>query len=116
MVGAPSFSQPYLCIQPTLQSASKTSYSSSVNFHLPISPLLFHKVVLTVSTNTPFLHTSATFHLNLFAYYHPNDIVQKIFSQYLIMMAQAAEPIMTYHCPNKVKMHHLLPMALPHIT
>ena len=40
MVGAPSFSQSYLCIQPyitPLQSGTKIHSSTSVNFHLPIS-------------------------------------------------------------------------------
>ena len=67
MVGTPSFSQPYLCIQSTLQSPPKIRSSTSVNFHLPIPPLLVHKIVLTILTNTPFLYTSAIFHLPLSA-------------------------------------------------
>ena len=39
MVGAPSFSQPILWIQATLQSLPWNSSFSSVNFHFPISPL-----------------------------------------------------------------------------
>ena len=42
MVGAPSFSQPDLCIQPTLQSQPRNSFSTSANSHLRI-PLLFTK-------------------------------------------------------------------------
>ena len=63
MLGAPSFSQSSLCIQPPLQSPTKIFSSNSVNFHLPFPPLLVHKIILTISTNTPFLYTSATFHL-----------------------------------------------------
>ena len=42
MLGAPSFSQPDLCIQPTLQSQPRNSFSTSANSHLRI-PLLFTK-------------------------------------------------------------------------
>ena len=61
MVGAPSFSQPYLCIYPPLQSPPKIRSSTSVNFHLPIPPLLLNKIILTIPTSTPFLCTSAIF-------------------------------------------------------
>ena len=80
MVSAPSFSQPYLCIQPMLQYPPKNRSSTSVNFHLPIPPLLVHKIILTISTNIPFFSASAVFHLPLFAYNHPNNPHQKIFS------------------------------------
>ena len=30
---------------------------SSANFHLPIQPLLIHKIILTIPTNTPFFYT-----------------------------------------------------------
>ena len=63
MVSAPSFSQPYLCIQPTVHSPPKTRSSTSDNFHLPTPPLLVHKIILTIPTNIPFLCTSI-FHLN----------------------------------------------------
>ena len=56
-------SQSYLCIQQLLQSATKIRSSTSVNFHLPIPPLLDHKIIFTIRTNTPFLYTSAIFHL-----------------------------------------------------
>ena len=79
MVGAPSFSQPILWIQPTLQSLPRNSSSSSVNFHFPISPLLVHKIILTIPTNTPFLYNSAIFHLHFFAQKHPNNLHQKYF-------------------------------------
>ena len=42
VVSAPSFSQPYLCMQPTLQSSPKKRSSTSVNFH-PFQPYLFTK-------------------------------------------------------------------------
>ena len=68
MVGAPSFSQPYLCIQLPWQSPPKTCSSSFVNFHLPISPLLHHKISFTIPNNTSFLSSSAIFHLLIFGY------------------------------------------------
>ena len=40
MVGAPSFSQFFLCMQPPLQSPPKIRSSPSVNFQLPILLLL----------------------------------------------------------------------------
>ena len=51
MVGAPSFSQPFLCIQPLLQTPPKIHSSTSVNFHLPIPFLLFNKPTLTIPSN-----------------------------------------------------------------
>ena len=79
MVDAPSFSQPYLCIQPPLQSTTKIVFSTSVNFHLPFPPLLFNKIILTVHANTPFLYTAAFFHLSIFSYNHPTNLHQKCF-------------------------------------
>ena len=79
MLGAPSFSQPILWIQPTLQSLQRNS-SSSVNFHFPISPLLVHKIILTIPTNTPFLYNSVIFHHPFFAYNYPNNPHQKYFT------------------------------------
>ena len=58
MVGAPSFPEPHLCIQPLLQPLPKIRSSTSVNFHLPIPLLLVHKIILTIPTNTTFLYTS----------------------------------------------------------
>ena len=79
MVSASLFSQPYQCIEPpTLQSPPKTQ-STSVNYHLAISPLLFHKIILTILFNTPFLYTSATFHLPIFAHNYPSNLHQNIF-------------------------------------
>ena len=79
MVGSPSFSQPYLCIQPPLQSPPKIFSSTLVNFHLPIPPLLFNKIILTTSTNTPFIYATAIFHLPIFGYNHPSNLHQKYF-------------------------------------
>ena len=59
MVSAPSFSQPYMCIQPPLQSPPNICSSTSVNFYLAIPPLLVHKIILTIPT--PFLYTSVVF-------------------------------------------------------
>ena len=75
IVGAPSFSQPYWCIQPPLQSPPKVRSSTLVSFDLPISPLLAHKIILTTPTNTHFLYTSAISHLPIIAYSHPNILL-----------------------------------------
>ena len=64
MVCTPSYSELYLCIQPSLQSPSITLSYTSVNFHVPILPLLVQKIILTIPTNTP--HTSANFQLRIF--------------------------------------------------
>ena len=64
------------CIQPPLQSPPKVRSSTLVKFHLPISPLLVHKIILTIPTNTPILH------LFTFAYNHPNSLYQKYFPYY----------------------------------
>ena len=79
MINDPSFSQTYLCIPSMLESPQKSHSSTSLNFHQPISPLLFHKIILTISTNIPFLYTSAIFHLPLFAYTQSNNLHQKHF-------------------------------------
>ena len=50
-----------------------------VNFHLPIPPLLFNKIILTTSTNTPFIYATAIFHLAIFGYNHPSNLHQKYF-------------------------------------
>ena len=55
MVSASSFSQPYFSIHPPLQFPPKIRFSTSVNFYFPIPPLLVHKIILTIPTNTPFL-------------------------------------------------------------
>ena len=49
VVGAPSSSQSYLCIQPSLQSPTKFCSSTPVSFHLFISPSSDHKIILTIS-------------------------------------------------------------------
>ena len=68
MVSALSFSQPYLCIQATLQSPPENRLTTSVNFHLPIPLLLVRKIILTIPSNITFPYTSAIFHQTLFAY------------------------------------------------
>ena len=79
MVGASSFSEPYLCKKSPLHSATKICSSTSANFHLPIPPLLLHKFLLTIPTNISFLYTSPMFDFPAFAYYHPNNIYQNLF-------------------------------------
>ena len=59
MLASPWFSQPYLWIQPTLQSPSKIHTSTSFNFYLPIPPLLVHKIILTITTNSFSLYLSS---------------------------------------------------------
>ena len=51
MVGAPLFSQSSMCMQPPQQSPRKTHSFTSVNFHLPIPPLLDNKIIFTIPTN-----------------------------------------------------------------
>ena len=62
---------------PTI-SIKKCSFFS-VNFHLPIPPILVRKIILTIPTKTLFLYTSAIFHLPTFGYNHPNNQHQKYF-------------------------------------
>ena len=59
MLGTPWFSQPYLWIEPTLQSSPKIHSSTSFNFYLPIPPLLVHKIILTIPTNSLSLYLSS---------------------------------------------------------
>ena len=73
MVSAPSFSKPYLCIQPPLQFPLKIRSSASGNFHLLILLLLVHKIIPTIPNNSPFLYTSAIFYLLIFAYNQPSQ-------------------------------------------
>ena len=73
-----------------LQSLPTNSSSSSVNFHFPISPLLVHKIILTIPFNTRFLYNSAIFHHPLFAYNHPKNLHQKYFPTSNVMSIQAA--------------------------
>ena len=80
MVGAPSFSQLYLCIQPLYNLHQKSvPLLALVNFHLPIPELLFNKSILTISANTPFLYNSGIFHLPIFACNHPAIYTKNIF-------------------------------------
>ena len=74
MVGAPSFSQSYLYLQPALQSPTKIYFSTSANFHLSILPLIVHKIILTIPYNTPILNTSVIFQLLIFPYNLPNNL------------------------------------------
>ena len=57
----------------------KIHSSTSFKFHLPIPPLLVHKFILTIPTNTSFLYTSPIFNFPIFPYYHANNLNQKCF-------------------------------------
>ena len=63
----------------TLKYRLKVCSSTSVDFYLPIPPLLVHKIILTISNNTLFLCTFEIFHFPIFAYNHPNSLHQKYF-------------------------------------
>ena len=41
-----------LCIQPSLQCSPNICSSTSVNFQLPVLPLLVQEIILTIPTNT----------------------------------------------------------------
>ena len=88
MVGAPLFSQPYLCIKPPRPSPPNMRFSTSVNFILPILPLLLNKIVLTIPNSTPFLYTSAMFHFLIFAYNCSSNLHPK-YLPYLSHLANA---------------------------
>ena len=70
-------------MQPLLQSPPKIRSSTSVNFHLPIRPLPFNKIILTIPTNTLFLYISAIFNLPIFKCNHPSNLHQ-IYFPYLL--------------------------------
>ena len=84
IVGAFSFSQTYLCLQPKIRSAT------SVILHHRTLPLLFHKVIFTIPTNTTFLYTSAIFQLPIFACSQPYNLRQNYFS-YLSLLSQSID-------------------------
>ena len=73
-----------------------------VNFHLPILPLLVHRIIFAVPTNSLFLYTSTILHLLIFGYSHPNNLHQKYFS-YLSHLANSGcangpGGLGVYHC------------------
>ena len=57
---------------------------SSANSRLPTPLLIAPKIILTISTNTPFFYTSALFHLPIFPYSDPYK-----FFPYLIHLANS---------------------------
>ena len=83
MKGTPSFLQPYLWIQPMLQSPPKIHSSTPVNFHLPIAPLFVPKIILTIPLTLPF-SISQQFFTSLFlrttipAIYTKNHCVKSV--------------------------------------
>ena len=80
MVGAPSFSQPILWIQPTLQSYQETVPFLQSIFTSLNSPLLVYKIILTIPTNTLFLYNSANFSPPSFCVQPSKQSTPKIFS------------------------------------
>ena len=64
-------------ITPTI--STKTRFSTSINFHLPIPLLFVHRITLTNPINTTYLYTSAIFHLPNFAQNNPINSHQKYF-------------------------------------
>ena len=46
--------------------STKNRFSTLVNFHLPIPPLLVYKIILTIPTNAPLIYTSAILHPTIF--------------------------------------------------
>ena len=70
------FLQRHLCKQSPLQYPPKFF---SANVHFPIPPLLFHEIILTTLINSPFLYTSALFHLPILEHSDPYNLHQKCF-------------------------------------
>ena len=84
MEGAPSFSQPCLCIQPPLPSPTKILSPTFLYFLSSPLTFLFHPYFLTKSSLQPTLIRSSSipqhfFHLSIFAYNHPSNLHQKHF-------------------------------------
>ena len=80
----------------------KLRSSTIVNFHLPILPLLVHRIIFTIPTNSLFLYASTILHLRNFAYTHPNNLHEKYFS-YLSHLANSGcangpGGLGVYHC------------------
>ena len=84
------FNNPTCACKSTLQSPPKIHPFTSVNFHLPIPPLLVHKIVITIPTNNSFPYTSVISHLPLFGYNHCNNLHQKYLPTPTIQTIQAA--------------------------
>ena len=78
MVGALSFSQPFTTLLHNPYNLYKNV--SSANSHFPIPPLVVHRIILTITTNTPFFYILALFHLPFFAYIDPYNLHEKVFS------------------------------------
>ena len=62
IVGALLFSQPYLCIQPSLKFQPKILSLTSAIFHLLIPPLFVHKIILS-SPGIPKIYIKIIFSL-----------------------------------------------------
>ena len=112
MVGAPSFSQPYLCIQPLLQSPEKICSSISVNFHLPIHALLFDKFILTIPANTPCLNNSAFFTSVILSTNIPAICTLYIFPTSVIYPIQAVS--LDQEAMGSCEKWHCFNFSLPH--
>ena len=79
MVSAPSFSQHYLCMQPTLQYPPKNRSSTSVNFHLLFHPYLLIKPSLQFPSTSP-SSIPQPFFTSLFCVQPSKNSTLKIFS------------------------------------
>ena len=91
-----------------LQSQPRNSFSTSANSDLPIPLLLVHKIILTISTNTPCLYTSAIFHLSRTSritvptIYTKNVLPTSVISPIQVTSTdqRAREPSEDWHCFN----------------
>ena len=103
MVGAYSFSQPHLCVQPRLRSPPKIRFSTC------------SQIILTIPTNTPFLYTPVILHLLIFAYNLPNNLHQKYFlllSMSQFRLCQRTRKLGVLARNDTVLVPHLLPQSM----
>ena len=78
-------------IQPTLKYPPKNSFSTSVNFYIPIPPLLFHKIILAIPLLTLPASISHQFSTPLFLCTTiPTIYIKNIFPTSTIFLIQAA--------------------------
>ena len=76
MLGAPSFSQPYIypynLHTPTTSTKNSFLYFSQFSLFLPMSPLFVDKIILAVPANIPFYYSTTVFHFPAF-YIQPSQ-------------------------------------------
>ena len=84
MLGAPSFSQPYIYLYnlhtPTTSTKNSFLYFSQFPLFLPISPLFVDKIILAIPTNTPFYYSTTVFHFPAFYIQSSQKSTPKTFS------------------------------------